>query len=162
MTCKTCFGHPGCLAQTDGKNDSVDAQARELILPFPEIVLMPRRVGVFGGICNCPVGLILEHRQFTDANVAAELAYAARPESRGFERPYGWAWLLKLAAELKTWDDPRARAWSRSLQPLADAVAQALASYLPRLDYPIRVGTHANTAFSLSLALGWLSAFSEK
>ena len=60
MTCKTCFGHPGCLAQTDGKNDSVDAQARELILPFPEIVLMPRRVGVFGGICNCPVGLITD------------------------------------------------------------------------------------------------------
>src|SRR5580692_7374413 len=37
---------------------------------------------------------------FTPAKVAAELAFLARPGAGGFERPYGWAWLLMLQAEL--------------------------------------------------------------
>ncbi len=38
---------------------------------------------------------------FTPAHVAAEVDYLARPSSRGFERPYGWAWCLELAAEIQ-------------------------------------------------------------
>src|SRR5215210_8993191 len=33
----------------------------------------------------------------TAANLKAEADYFAKTESKSFERPYGWAWLLKLA-----------------------------------------------------------------
>jgi hypothetical protein len=86
---------------------------------------------------------------FTEANVAAEVAYLARPSSRGFERPYGWAWLLKLQAELLGHDDAT---WSARLQPLADAFAQRFRAFLPKAHYPIRTGVHSSTAFAFALA----------
>jgi hypothetical protein len=88
----------------------------------------------------------------TEANVAGELAYLARPGAAGFERPYGWAWLLMLAAELRRHDSPEGRAWSAALTPLADAFAARLAAFLPKADYPVRAGVHSNTAFALALA----------
>lgn len=87
--------------------------------------------------------------QLTAEKASGELAYLQRPESRGFERPYGWAWLLKLQAELK--DGP----WAEPLAPLAQGFADRFKSHLPRLTYPIRVGTHFNTAFALRLALDY-------
>ena len=97
------------------------------------------------------IGALLD-RRLTRANVAAELAYLERPASRGFERPYGWAWLLKLQAELTLQPET---GWARTLTPLADAFAARLMSYLPKLTYPIRAGTHANTAFALRLGLDY-------
>jgi hypothetical protein len=79
----------------------------------------------------------------TPEKVAGELAYVERAASAGFERPYGWAWLLMLHREAPV------------LEPLALAFAKRFKSYLPRLTYPIRVGTHFNTAFALILALQW-------
>lgn len=90
--------------------------------------------------------------RFTDDKIGAELAYLARPASRGFERPYGWAWLLKLAAELRTDPSPEARDWERSLLPLALAFAERFKAFLPIQTYPVRAGTHVNTAFALVLA----------
>ncbi len=89
---------------------------------------------------------------FTSANAAAELTYLQTPSSRGFERPYGWAWLLALHAELALHDDPRHAA---TLAPLAREFASRFHSHLPLLTYPIRTGSHANTAFALTLAAGW-------
>ena len=89
---------------------------------------------------------------FTDVKVEAECAYLRRPESRGFERPYGWAWLLMLAAELKQFDTDDGRRWSAALQPLADAFARRFIAFLPRATYPVRAGVHSNTAFALALA----------
>ena len=88
---------------------------------------------------------------FTPANVAAETAYLDRPGSRGFERPYGWAWLLMLAAELERHEDGRAEV----LRPLAQAFASRFTNFLPLADYPVRVGTHYNTAFALRLTLDY-------
>ena len=88
-------------------------------------------------------------RQLTEAKVAGELAYLTRPSSGGFERPYGAAWLLMLQAELESSGAP----WARALRPLAEAFAQRLKAYLPKLTYPIRAGTHANSAFALRLAI---------
>lgn len=85
--------------------------------------------------------------------IASEVAYFGQPDRRSFERTYGWAWLLKLAAELRAWDSPEARRWSTQLQPLAHRVTTAFLEFLPRQTYPIRTGVHPNTAFSLSLAL---------
>ena len=92
---------------------------------------------------------------FTRAKVAGELAYLDRPLSRGFERPYGWAWLLYLHLESSRHHED----WAAELEPLARAFAQRLADYLPVLTYPIRVGTHFNTAFALILSLEWAERF---
>jgi hypothetical protein len=91
----------------------------------------------------------------TADNLSAELAYLQQPHHRSFERTYGWAWLLKLAAELHDWDDPDGAKWSANLRPLAEEFARLYLDYLPRLTYPIRVGTHPNTAFGLDLALDY-------
>jgi len=84
----------------------------------------------------------------TPANVAAECAYLERPESRVFERPYGWGWLLALQAELEQHKGGAAK----TLRPLAEAFAARFASYLALADYPIRAGVHTSTAFALRLA----------
>lgn len=90
--------------------------------------------------------------QLTPEKLAAECAYLERPDSLGFERPYGWAWLLKLAAELRCGGAETAR-WNQALASLAKAFAARFRNHLPRLSYPIRVGTHFNTAFALALTL---------
>ena len=94
-------------------------------------------------------------RQLTPARVAGECAYLAAPTTRGFERPYGWAWLLKLAAELA---DLPERRWSVALQPLAQIFAQRFSDFLPVARYAVRAGTHANTAFALRLAADYAEA----
>src|SRR5262245_13129973 len=88
----------------------------------------------------------------TAAKLQAEVDYFARKESRPFETPYGWAWLLKLAEELHGWDDRDARAWSNNLRPLAGAVAARYVEFFPKQTYPIRTGVHPNTAFGLAFA----------
>ena len=97
----------------------------------------------------------LADEQFTPANVAAEVAYLDRPNARGFERPYGWGWLLMLQAELNRHADPRGRAWADALRPLAEAFADRFKAFLPISTYPVRTGTHYNTAFALRLALDY-------
>jgi hypothetical protein len=92
---------------------------------------------------------------FTEAAVAGEVAYLARPTSTGFERPYGWGWLLALAHELRRHDTPDGARWSATLQPLTDAFVDRFRSFLPKADYPVRAGVHSNTAFALALALDY-------
>lgn len=90
--------------------------------------------------------------RFTAPIVASECAYLARPGSRGFERPYGWAWLLMLQAELLRHAGEQGQRWAGTLQPLADAVVARFHEYLPKATYPVRAGVHGNTAFALTLA----------
>lgn len=85
---------------------------------------------------------------FTAGNVAAEVAYLVRPSARGFERPYGWGWLLKLQTELLAHDAP----WAETHQPLADAFAARFRDFLPKAAYPIRTGVHSSTSFALAMA----------
>ena len=89
------------------------------------------------------------------SRVAVEVAYFDQPNRKSFERTYGWGWLLKLQAELRSWDSPEARRWAEALQPLAARVTRAYLDFLPRQTYPIRTGVHPNTAFGLSLALDY-------
>ncbi len=85
-------------------------------------------------------------------NLNMELAYFMRESERSFERPYGWAWLLKLAEELHTWDNPTARELEENLKPLTEYIVFKYIDFLPRLHYPVRVGEHSNTAFGMSFA----------
>ncbi len=94
----------------------------------------------------------------TPGRIAAEVAYLGQPNRRSFERTYGWAWLLKLDAELRTWDDPAATRWAAALRPLSAAFARQLEAFLEKQTYPIRTGVHPNTAFSLDLALDYACA----
>jgi hypothetical protein len=87
--------------------------------------------------------------------VASERAYLDRAYTGGFERPYGWAWLLALHREAQRHDG---RAWAADLAPLAKAFAERFRTFLPKLTYPIRTGTHFNTAFAILLALEWAEA----
>ena len=89
-------------------------------------------------------------RHFAASAIDGELAYLARPSAKSFERTYGWAWLLKLAAELH--DDARLRI---AIAPLAQAFVTRHLEFLPRAHYPIRHGTHANSAFALAFALDY-------
>ncbi len=88
-------------------------------------------------------------RSFTRPKVAQEVAYLTRLSAGGFERPYGWAWALMLAAELARADN---EVWAEHYRPLERAFVARLEDFLPRLTYPVRAGTHGNTAFALVLA----------
>lgn len=90
--------------------------------------------------------------RITKENIAREIEYFKHENNKTFERTYGWAWLLKLAEELKTWDDPLAVELDANLAPLAELIADMYIDFLPKLNYPIRVGTHTNTAFGLTFA----------
>jgi Protein of unknown function (DUF2891) len=98
----------------------------------------------------------------TAEHLKAEADYFTRPSARSFERPYGWAWLLKLAEELNGWDDPDAKGWSRHLKPLADAIAARYLDFFPKQTYPIRTGVHPNTAFGLAFAHDYARAVGDK
>ena len=127
------------------------------------------------GFPALPVGKAIDalfDRHFTDDAITGELAYLGRPASASFERPYGWAWLLKLAMELdalacaeaKSGARPRgsyapaANGWSCALKPLAAAFTARYVEFLPRARYPVRHGVHANSAFGLAFALDYARA----
>jgi hypothetical protein len=96
----------------------------------------------------------LADEMLCEDKIAGELAYLDRAYTGGFERPYGWAWLLMLHAEAQRHE----RGWADALAPLAAAFAARFHAFLPRLTYPIRVGAHYNTAFALALSLEWAAA----
>ena len=108
----------------------------------------------FPGHARAADTLALAGTSFTPEKIAAERAYLARPQSRGFERPYGWAWLWMLHAELARAGNSLAPV----LEPLARDFAALFHDHLPRLTYPIRTGAHGNTAFALVRASHWARA----
>ena len=91
----------------------------------------------------------------TAENIQQEVAYMKQPNRQSFERTYGWAWALKLAEELHSWNDADGKRWAESLQPLAEMLSKSYAMFLPKQTYPIRTGVHPNTAFGLAFALDY-------
>ena len=94
-------------------------------------------------------------RSLTPGHIAAEVRYLEGAGRVSFERPYGLAWLLQLAAELREWETPQAKEWATALAPLERAAAARLSEWLPKLSRPIRVGEHDQTAFAFGLVLDW-------
>jgi len=95
------------------------------------------------------------NRSFTPAGIAGEVAYFQGENRGSFERPYGIAWFLQLTAELREWDDPRAQAWLQTLLPLEEVIVAQVVSWLPKLAYAIRLGTHNQSMFAFGLMLDW-------
>jgi hypothetical protein len=91
----------------------------------------------------------------SEKNIRVETAYLKQKNRQSFERTYGWAWLLKLAEELSLSSETDAKAWSRNLQPLVDALVNSYILFLPKQTYPIRTGVHPNTAFGLAFAFDY-------
>jgi hypothetical protein len=89
----------------------------------------------------------------SEGSMAGEHHFFEEIASEGFERPYGWAWLMKVYTELATWDDPDAQEWVAHVRPLTDLFSERTIEYLNNLSHPMREGTHGNTAFSLSFML---------
>ncbi|AXG73130.1 DUF2891 domain-containing protein [Flavobacterium arcticum] len=85
-------------------------------------------------------------------NIAQEIAYLNKKHNKSYERTYGWAWLLKLQQELDAYNEPFAKEMAANLQPLTTIIAERYIEFLPKLNYPLRVGTHTNTAFGMSFA----------
>ena len=95
------------------------------------------------------------NQNFTKENLAGEVANFSRPARGSWERPYGLAWYLQLTSELRQWNDPQAKVWLERLKPLENDIAQSLKEWLPKLAYPIRLGTHNQSAFAFGLMLDW-------
>lgn len=94
----------------------------------------------------------------TEENIKAENDYFKTSGRQSYERPYGWAWLLKLHEELYLWNDVDAQKWFKILQPLADTIVEKYVDFFAKQTYPIRVGTHFNSAFGLSFALDYANS----
>ena len=100
-------------------------------------------------------------KSLTAEKLAKEAGYLEGPGRVSFERPYGLAWLLQLAAELRGWEDQEAQLWAFNLGPLERQAAERIADWLPKLDHPIRTGEHSQTAFAFGLILDWARAVPE-
>ena len=96
--------------------------------------------------------------QFTSRNVAAKVDYLAQANRGTFERPYGWGWLLMLAGELSRFEPTEGVRWSVTLHPLVSVFVEHFLNFLPKATYPIRAGTHFNSAFAFVLALDYADA----
>ena len=90
-------------------------------------------------------------KNLNENNLSAEYEFFKNDFAKGFERTYGWAWLMLLYSELITWENENAQKWSKNLKPLVDLLSERTIEFLGKLSTPLRPGTHANTAFSLSL-----------
>nr|WP_321245460.1 DUF2891 domain-containing protein [uncultured Psychroserpens sp.] len=95
-------------------------------------------------------GMLLEN--LSEQHIKVEVAYFFEKYNATYERTYGWAWLLKLTEELHKWNDPISKELESNLQPLTDLIVEKYVDFIPKLNYPIRVGEHPNTAFGLSFA----------
>jgi len=95
------------------------------------------------------------NRTITIENIEQELKYFDIPLTNGWERTYGWAWLLKLDEELLNWTDPDAEKWHQALQPLIKKIITLWQTFLPKQTYANRTGVHPNTAFGLVFAFDY-------
>lgn len=116
--------------------------------------LLMRTLRLYPEMPAAPRIRALLDEMLTEGNVAGERAYLDRAYTGGFERPYGWAWLLALHEEAQR----HGGEWADIITPLAEAFAERFHLYLPKLTYPVRVGAHYNSAFAMILALGWAEA----
>jgi len=94
-------------------------------------------------------------QSFTKSNFAGELTYYSAEGRASFERPYGIAWYLQLVAELEESADPQLQDWRETLRPLENAIVAKVRAWLPKLSYPVHLGTHNQTAFAFGLMIDY-------
>ena len=105
---------------------------------------------------DLPIARLIREKlneHLSEEAIRGELEFFNEEGNRSFERPYGWVWALRLQAELSSWNDPDAKKWARNLTPLTNLFLERMPGYLKTLAEPMRIGTHANTAYALKLLL---------
>ena len=117
--------------------------------------MLARLLRLFPAIGNAADIRARLDEHLTAANIEKETAYFDERKNRGFERMYGWAWALRLSAELRSWENPDAARWAANFAPLENKLVALTRDYLPRLTYPIRTGVHPDTAFALAQMLDY-------
>jgi hypothetical protein len=117
--------------------------------------LLARLVREFSTAPFAPDAIAALRKTITPANIAVEVQYLTGTGRESFERPYGLAWLLQLAAELREMRTPDAMVLSSALKPLETAVVARVMEWLPKLAYPIREGEHPQTAFAFGMILDY-------
>ena len=117
--------------------------------------LLARLIRTYPDASFVPAAREALRQSLTEQNIAQEAAYLRAEGRSSFERPYGLAWLLQLAAELDEWDDPQAKEMAGKLKPLENAAIERLSNWLPKLANPIRIGEHGQTAFAMGLMLDY-------
>jgi len=95
----------------------------------------------------------------TKANIEKEVAYFQDTHNKNYERTYGWAWLLKLDEALRDWGSPAAKEMQQNLAPLTELLADKMIAFLDKLNHPIRIGEHSNTAFGMSFAYDYAKKY---
>lgn len=98
-------------------------------------------------------------KNITKENILKEVTYFDDVHNKTFERTYGWAWLLKVAETLQDWNTDEAKQLYKNLEPLVKLIEEKYIEFLPKLNYPIRVGEHPNTAFGMSFALDYAKKY---
>lgn len=99
--------------------------------------------------------LIKLKENISKKNIQQEIKYFEREQEYAYERMYGWNWLLKLQLELDSWDDENAKTLADNLRPLSEIIVKRYIEFLPKLNYPLREGTHGNTAFGMTFAFDY-------
>lgn len=117
--------------------------------------LLVRLVRTFPDAQFVPAARDALRQSLTVDNLAQEAVYLRGQGRASFERPYGLAWLLQLATELREWEDPQAKELATNLRPLEQVILERLNSWLPKLSNPVRIGEHDQTAFALGLMMDY-------
>lgn len=117
--------------------------------------LLVRLVRTFPDAAFVPAARDALRQSLTTENLAQEAIYLRGEGRASFERPYGLAWLLQLAAELREWDDPQAKEMATNLRPLELVALERLKIWLPKLANPVRIGEHDQSAFGMGLMLDY-------
>ncbi len=125
---------------------------------------LARILRLHAAIASAPAIRAALDAHLNPAAIAKELAYLNQPNRATFERPYGWAWLLKLQAELYLLAKAHADGshWYAALEPLATILREKLMDFWAKSDYPVRAGTHGNSAFAMLLALDYAAVLQDR
>jgi len=103
------------------------------------------------------------NQSFTEDNINREFLYFQNnKEQYIFEFPYGQGWLLKVAEELQTWNDPDAQRWLENLAPLHKLCAAAAQVIWKDIDEVNLSGSHDAPSLNLSFALDYARAFGDE
>lgn len=97
----------------------------------------------------------------TKENIEKEIVYFDDKYNKTFERTYGWAWLLKLAESLNEYNTTEGKQLAKNMAPLTQLIEEKFIVFLNKLNYPIRVGEHPNTAFGMSFALDYAKKYNK-
>ncbi len=116
----------------------------------------------FPEISNRDIILSKLDENLSKENLNKEYVFFKKEFAKGFERTYGWAWLMKLYSELLSWEYDKAQIWAVNMKPLVDLLSKRTILFLDKLSTPLRPGTHANTAFSFSLMIEYAKVADDK